>query len=269
VGIEPAENWGIKKDVAPTPLVSWMGTTRKGRQSLFRRSYDYEPMASGMQHVPIQVWSSKGFQATWQAPLDPARLPFKSSLLVRGDSKISGSIESRLPVPLQDAFLLYHGQAISLGTLAPGNTKVVAAATQPKDLQQWFADKSIWGVPTVSNTGFMDPAPAHSYIRTLMFQEYSQKGTSNSFHNEGLRELDQSWRLRISSEKDSPAEEAILVGKVAVEHGAAKEVAVKPASASHLWLGALPDKAAKRPDLDGTLHQETYVRVFLTVKVEK
>jgi hypothetical protein len=271
VGIEPAENWGIKKDAPPTPLVSWMGTTRRGRQSLFRRSYDYEPAASGLQHVPIQVWSTKGFQATWQAPIDSARPPVKADLLVRGREKISGSIESHLPVPLQDASLIYRNQVIALGTLTPDNKKNIATAALPMDLQNWLnSNTSQRPAYQYSNGEFVDPEPASKFWRSLMFHEQLRRaGSQLSYHNESLRELDQSWRLRSSGETEEPPEEAILVGKVAVEHGAAKDVAAKPGAASHLWLGALPDKSAKRPDLDGTMRQETYVRVFLKVRVEK
>jgi hypothetical protein len=269
VTVEPAERWGLRKDSPPVPLVSWMGIANKGRQSLFRRSYDYEPVAAGMDHVPIQVWSTKGFQASWQAPIDPANPPIKANLSSREVNEVHGEITNKLPVTLQEVYLIHGKNVYPLGTLTAGNTVRVAKIQKDiQDVNTWLKPGANYGnsAPGNWNQGrnsgsppTMDLEPAKKYMRSLMFHEASQKAANTtSFFNAGLRELDQSWRLR--SDGNPPGEEAILVAKVAEEHGPAKDVAGKPSCVSRLKLGTA---------LDGTMRQETYVRVFLKVQLEK
>src|SRR5262249_27893261 len=72
IGVEPAESWGFSKDPATSPVVTWMGQANSKRQSLFRRSYDYDTNLGGLNRVPIQVWANKEFSGTWYHRLDPA-----------------------------------------------------------------------------------------------------------------------------------------------------------------------------------------------------
>jgi hypothetical protein len=275
VGVEPVDAWGIKKDSAGTPLVSWLGRTRTGRQSLFRRSYDYDTNLGGLQRVPIQVWSTKGFQATWLANLDPARPPIQSNLLKAPESKLAGSIASNLPVPLQDVVVLYRDSlyVLGTGTLLPGDANQVRITnSDPSGLQNWLQRYS--GSSTVYmgyNSRYYQqqppsPEPAQSFIRELMFHErLPRQQTTQGLHNASLRELDQSWRLQDNDAGDV----AILVGKLVVEKDAAETVSNKPGTVTRLWLGALPGGTAPRPELQGTMRQETYVRVYLPVRTRK
>ena len=59
------------------------------------------------------------------------------------------------------------------------------------------------------------------------------------------------------------------VGRLALDKGPAEDVTARPATATRLWLGALPDGTAARPKLEGSLRQETYVRVYLPVTPRK
>src|SRR6516165_3961529 len=101
--------------------------------------------------------------------------------------------------------------------------------------------KNNWNQTNYNNPRFADPEPAKSFMRSLMFHEAAQKAGagSGSYYTAGLREYDQAWRLR--NDGNPPGEEAILVGKVAVEHGSAKDVAAKPSCVSQLKLGAALD----------------------------
>ena len=61
--------------------------------------------------------------------------------------------------------------------------------------------------------------------------------------------------------------QAILVLRVATRESAqAEDMARDPASPSRLWLGELPTSGGTRPGLQGTLKQETYIRVLIPVK---
>src|SRR5207237_1267555 len=73
-----------------------------------------------------------------------------------------------------------------------------------------------------------------------------------------LARLDQSLRL-------DHEDEVMVVGRIARKEGPAEDVASDPVSASRLWLGALPGTAGTRPPLNGTLSQETFVRIIIPV----
>src|SRR5207248_1352802 len=79
VGVEPAPanwNWASTKTEQPgdnTALVDWMGRTEsdwewRGQQGLLswnRPTYRYADDAAGLEGVPIRVWATKSFTATW------------------------------------------------------------------------------------------------------------------------------------------------------------------------------------------------------------
>src|SRR5207245_11797843 len=143
IGLEPAaSDWvpaALSGPANGSVVLSWMarpemsygGTGRAQSQGLFRRAYDYLPDANGLIGVPIQVWSTKSFAASWQAPLDRAK-PLVSADLLRSKerSSLSGTITSRLPVALEDV-VVYTGSGgdakwYSLGPLVPGGQVTVA-----------------------------------------------------------------------------------------------------------------------------------------------
>src|SRR5260370_34934129 len=89
------------------PEMSYGGTGRAQSQGLFRRAYDYD--ANGLIGVPIQVWSTKSFAASWQASLDRAKPLVSADLQCSKEkSSLSGTITSRLPVALEDV-VIYTG----------------------------------------------------------------------------------------------------------------------------------------------------------------
>ena len=132
------------------PETGYGGTGRAQTQGLFRRAYDYLTDANGLVGVPIQVWSTKSFAATWQAQLDRAR-PLVSADLQRSKEKssLSGKITSHLPVAL-DNVAIYAGNGpdakwYSLGDsgrLVPEVPATVAnihaPGTQSLSMQQWI-----------------------------------------------------------------------------------------------------------------------------------
>src|SRR5208337_3241673 len=83
--------------------------------------------------------------------------------------------------------------------------------------------------------------------------------TNASLRNSGLRSLDETWRL-------DDREEAILVGRLAVQNGDAETITQNPASPTRLWLGDLPSSGRPRPALPGKLRQETYVRAVIPIQ---
>jgi hypothetical protein len=259
VGLEPVEpGWAP----APGPgrpgasvLLTWMGRPDMGpggvyrgqSQGLFRRAYDYTPEATGLVGVPIQVWSTKSFAATWQANLDPAA-PLVTSDLGRvsnlSNDKLTGTITSRLPVRLEDVALYYKPYkkwySLEGGLLpnVPQRVDAIQGQSSGQKTHEW--------VPTGQRTT--------PIIKRLMF--FSDQG---NLRDSALFRLDQTWRLEYKNE-------VIVFGRVARQEGLAEDITTNAASPTRLWLGALPAPGTARPALNGTLSQESFVRIIIPLK---
>jgi hypothetical protein len=257
VGIEPATpDWSqppADGNRASGVVVSWMGkpeTTYSGygrarSQSLFRRTYDYEPDGTGLTGVPIQVWSTKSFTASWERPFAAGKV--RSRLNRRKEGGLEGSVTNPLPVNLEAATLIYvsgpsESQIYALGTMAAGDTKPLV--TKPQNLPFYFSDNS--------------PArlfPDQPSIEKILF--FSYYSGPDPKRDSALYYLDQGWRRQPGG--------AMLVGRIARMEGVAETITQDVAVPSRLWLGELPGHGGNRPALAGTLRQDTYVRVFLPV----
>jgi hypothetical protein len=287
VGIEPvAPVWAQEMEEEKKTsgvMVSWLGRPGSGfgdfgrprSQSLFRRAYDYAADASGLQGVPIQVWSSKSFTASWERPLDPGKLPFSAELRHPADTgnptgnpqKIEGWIINQLPVALKDAWLIYGDgtpkpQVYALGTLRPNEKKNLHISAQDKekrsDLDQWVPSGIQRSLPTGNSQapGQVNAGGAASTLKKALFFD---AGQNQPIRNNTIRHLDQSWRLVRHQG------EAMLFGYFDFDYGAAEKVNQGPATPTRLWLGQLPGSGQKYEPLAGTLQQETYIRVFIPV----
>jgi hypothetical protein len=290
IGVEPvAPDWvadlGAQRDAYPV-VMSWMGRPDSGRsrgQGLFRRSYEYATnfeggdarlrgVPTGLKGVPIQVWSTKSFTATWQAL--PARPLFASKLRPAGNDhrELEGEITSEQPIRLDDAVLIHAPdtnvdrpiRVYDLGTLLPNTARrITTGGLVPKD--GYFTGTELGQTPTFSRGGRRwnpNPVtePTSSLVkRALFFELVSQRSDMANMTNRSLRSLDQSWRVRRNPN------EVIIYGRLTPSVGQAEDMTQDPVSPSRLWLGALPGRGAARPTLSGTLRQETYVRVFIPI----
>jgi hypothetical protein len=275
IGLEPAAPGWVPATPAASPqniTMSWMarsdpgfgGTGRTGSAGLFRRAYDYTPYARSLLNVPIQVWSTKSFTATWEASFGPAHPPVSSTLhYPEKGQNLSGTITSHLPVDLVDV-VLYSApdkKWYSLDKLLPDlpqRIDAIQAGSQGMLTDTWFG-----AFPTSQNAapgtpqGFGAGNPnTFSIIKRLLFTQMDTTGARNLT----LAHLDQSWRL---ARKD--ADVAFVVGRIARQDGQAEQVAQGSASPTVLWLGSLPDSGQPRMPLAGTLAQEGYVRMILPV----
>jgi hypothetical protein len=271
VGVAPSEGWaGPPDDSAPlNSTVTWFGAPKMGRQSFFRHSYEYARQAEGLTSVPINVWSTKGFQAWWVAPFDKNQPPFVSTIAhppVGAD--ITGQVTSNLPADLEDAVLIYNGAVANLGTMLTGIPKVVSAGEQ-KDFAQWYKtgenilpeQAAVRQFP--QNQGAINGVALRLDMGVLFHEATRNTMDSN---NGALRDLDQSWRVN-KSDRD----EAILVARLKQVKGTAEEINAGTGNPTRLWLGKLPTdrkangQAEDRPELQGTMRQDVYVRVFIPV----
>jgi hypothetical protein len=278
VGVAPALSaWAEGRAAGPgQAMVTWLGRPeavgqggfgRPRSQTLFSRTYRYAPDAAGLRDVPIPVWTTKAFAATWGAPL--ARLPFAADLHYRPgdvDQQLAGTIQNNLPVSLEDVFLFYGDKAYPVdGPLQGGKEarphQMVLDPGRRDDPDRWARralGRSVDDFEQRSGRGPFQPLPI---LKELLFQELVG-GNNHSF-----RRLDQSWRLRPLDQRDDGVREAILVGRLARAEGLAQQLtaATDPRLPAHFWLGALPGDGLPL-ELPGTLVQDTYIRVFLPVR---
>jgi hypothetical protein len=265
IGLEPAPAWtpGVSAAAATDMNVSWMSHPEmvygmgRGSQGLFRRAYDYAPLARALVDVPIQVWSTKSFAASWEAGFSSGQPPVTSTLHhVSKASSLSGTVTSHLPAELVDVFLYYHPDRkwYPLDKLLPElprRVDAIQAGGQGVSSETWFG--SIPQGAATLNTAYRPPGQIYSIIKRLLFAQLD-----GSTKNATLEELDQSWRL-------AHADVAFVVGRIARQEGSAEEIARGTASPTTLWLGSLPGPGQPRPALSGTLRQDTYVRMILPV----
>jgi hypothetical protein len=292
VGVEPSwPGWtGPPADVPGATVVSVLEGQgrglRTGSQSLFRRPYDYADDAGGLRRVPIPVWATQAFTASWQAPLPAGRPPLEADLhrSRTREGALWGTITNHLPVELQGVTLFYRGKWYTLGDLAPEEGRSVERLFERDvkggELVEWFNDPTVLRPAAAAGPAGRHLNPQlladlsssqyYQHIKRLMFYGKSggHDGTGRVLYNSGLRHLDQSWRLGKHGEPAALRyrEEVILVGRGPLVSDQAETVTQDGVSPGRLWLGRLPAAGTERPALHGVLTQETYVRVYIPVK---
>ncbi len=279
VGVEPAAETGWVAPDSTAVTLSWlgrpdnsaMGYRRPRSPGLFRRTYEFEPDASGMKGVPIPVWSTKSFNAVW-ATTQPAKALLEADLrpVAGNPNQLTGQIVSRLPVTLDDAVLVRQtgsgARVYPLGTLVPGAEKSLAnvfkdIGAERQALFDDWANKQLLGAETQQPGVNRPPTSTTAPLLTrALFHGLTQDKPTSTRHNSGLRHLDQTWRLT--------DREVILFGRVKRQEKAAESMTQDPLSPTRLWLGQLPKAGGSRPALNGTLSQETYVRIFIPVRMD-
>jgi hypothetical protein len=306
IGIEPAGGstadpaapaWtaGDPARTARDSLLGWQSNVQPNRYSggggggFISKRYRYQSLvdpddpnrdlyAAGLEGVPIQVWTTKAFSAQWTAPVDPAKPPIVAELSERaGDKVLVGTITNNLPS--QDFIdpppaLFWRGKVYELNDLPIGVAKPVSFSADPgaTDIKTWveranraYRPPTQTPYPTYGDAG--TTGNPNFRLWPVLFAEAIMDNPSRAqAPNASLRRLDQSWRVA----PDRP-EQAVLVLRLGTKDGVAQgktaeDMTRDPMSPSRLWLGDLPTSGKPRPALQGTLKQETYVRVFIPVK---
>ncbi len=278
VGLEPNPAFWGGTVAASKPLsadlLTWMGRpdtnpwgmNRSGSQGFFRNPYRFVPeqTAEGLEGVPIPVWTTKAFTASWEKALE--KPPVQAELTYHHSERgtnvvVSGTLQNDLAVDLQEAWLMYDNSCYRLEDLPAGKKqKLSLELIHKKDLTAWLQqpDDEKRGVP-------FNPTSA---IRPILFQE---KANLKHMANHTLRSLDFSWRVRPDSSvtgRDQRTREAVLVARIRFQAGLAQDVqgdAAQPLP-TRLWLGETPATGKSCPPLPGYLNQDTFVRILLPVR---
>jgi YD repeat-containing protein len=292
VGIEPAVGtWTAKvPERAPGPVVTLLEggdrMLRQGSPGLFSRPYEYAEDATGLVRVPVPVWSTRSFTASWRAPLRDKKPPVGITddsgpirLARDGSGRLVGRLTNNLPTLLKDVCLFYENQWYYLGDLAPDEQRRIEdvfardAQGQRRQVSQWFKDSTLApGLPVAPsgraiNVGFLQARTSYLIIKPMMFSERFERGSTNP----GLRSLDQSWRLDAQPEypEQGPPphrREVILVARTPMLCDLATEVTDNGATPARLWLGELPGPGRDLPAIRGVITQETFLRIFIPVQ---
>ncbi len=294
IGIEPNPLfWGaeVKRvkgndgtevaEVFSADLLSWIGRPsggmhdmgRGGSGGFFRKPYAYKDDASALASVPIPVWTTKAFTASWERKLD--KPPFGAELFyhlkpVQGkELKITGTIKNHLGVDLEDVWLIYDKRFYRIdGGLKRGgqvHTLAISGLIAPHATEWLRGVDAKEAAPRVWAT---DPT---DLVKRILFTE--SLDPQSNVRNHLLRALDQSWRIQDEPRGDTdrrtrPTREAILFGRVRHVNGAADALMRDAGTplATKLWLQDTPDTGKALPITTGQMNQDTYVRVFLPLR---
>jgi hypothetical protein len=279
LGIEPSvAGWlGAKEPPEASVMTTWLGRAdssglgsvgRPRSQSLFRRTYEYGDNADGLKGVPIAVWTTKSFTASWAAALPG--LAVEADLWYSPDNpeQVMGTIQNRLPFGLEAAGVIYLGKWFPLESAVDGaGQKPVAVSRDPagqRGLEQW--------AQLIHQQNDWDKRPAGKFdatavIHNLCFHEAID--LERHWTNHSFRGLDESWRL---ADKDRhiyrATREAILFARLPRAADSAEKVNAAAQTPTRLWLGELPASGNSRPALAGNMIQDTYLRIFLPVRAK-
>ncbi len=285
IGLESAApQWlGARDGKAPPFPGTALGTQhigerfqRVGSQGLFPQPYAYAADAGGISGVPIPVWATRCFVASWHEPLDPDKPAIDADIERSrvGKHLPLGTITNNLPVELQGITLFYQGRWYTLGDLEPGESKRIdplfEGGANGKERSEWMSNDSKVLQPNLilpaggkGKAARLDTAldSSHYLLKALLFHAE----TGNERGNSGLRRFDQSWRIMPQKDTGQFRSEIVLVARTQPQGGRAEKLTADNSTPTRLWLGELPG-AGKRPALPGRMWQETYVRAYIPVK---
>ena len=291
IGMEPnSEFWGESagNKVRSVDVLSWMGRPsggmhdmgRSGGGVFFRKPYEFTEDSAGVRGVPIPVWTTKAFTASWEQRL--AKPPFEAALLyhqkpVGGkDIKISGKLENHLGVDLVDAWILYQDRCYQI----EGGLKSVKKGAQAKEISIADPHEDIkqWVTQVVGKAEEQEPRAWTSNPATQVKQIlFLGRGAdiNNPTRNHLLRPLGLGWRVegeqREAGKTDRRVREAILYARVKFNSGDAESMTrdTNNPVPTKIWMQGIPrpdDPNSRRPDLVGQMNQDTYVRVLLALR---
>ena len=227
VGVEVASAGATSSgETRIAPRVSWSGVPedvvggmyRSGGLNLARRRYRADDSSAHLDKVPIPIWSSKRFEATWQHPVKQV---VTSSLATSGVGRLEGTISHALPFPLEDCLLASGGRLYLFGggsgsSLAPYQDWAPSQQGRLRDLKAYLTN-------TIAQRGdrtdklrediFLketpyDPSSTNldQLVRMLTFHQAAGGSAYTGLNHARLHTLDLSELMQLGR--------AVLVGRV-------------------------------------------------------
>lgn len=120
-------------------VASWLGlpgeafggmNPKTAPPAVWKDPYDCSRRLDALDGVPMQIWSTKSFNARWTAKTSAK----PEARIVEQDRVPVGTITNTLDVPLSECLLCYKRWAYRLGDLGPGESAQVGASSERRDL---------------------------------------------------------------------------------------------------------------------------------------
>ncbi len=210
----------------PSTTFSWLGVpgqawrgmnTPSAGADLLERRYDTSPQLDIVRDVPIDVWSSRGFQATWQSRRDELDA---GKLRIAAEGSLSGKVTNITGVALADCFLAYDRWAYKLDRIEPGATIEIEPGQQRdglemllKKYEQVQSNKFSSVVNQARPFDVEDPR-VPPVVRMMMFHQAAGGSAYSTLHHGQSTWTDLSEHLRLGR--------AVLVGEAPRDHIAAQ-----------------------------------------------
>lgn len=276
IGVEPGvvPGWIAGRENGLASVVSWLGRPEydgpaaMGRpriQTFAQKSYQYLRDARGLTGVPIPIWTSKSFMASWETPLP--QLPFQADLSYHHEREVmvSGSIQSFLPMDLHDVWLFFGHHCYFLegglkGSRSGGEIRKIALDQRYQAVYGWPRRRDADAELPPAKTTAYDPV---TIVKEMLFHELADTA---HLRNHTFHRLDLSWRLQEHRARLDSVREVILFGRVHSASGKAEEMMSRPNRflPSLIWLDT--SHGADAPILNATMVQDTFVRALLPVR---
>jgi hypothetical protein len=166
-----------------TSVVSWLGLPgyslggmqASGSQTtVFDDGYDHGNHLATLEHLPVQVWSTKTLTARWSASV---RASVEAELQQNNEELLQGQLRNNSGVELQDCVLLYGRWAYQLGRMTVGKSLEIDDGLQPRTVKTLLTNATA-GDETITKTAEDGTVPFHAaqwdvarLVKAMMFYE--------------------------------------------------------------------------------------------------
>jgi len=204
------------------PLVTWSavpedaigGLYRPGGVQLSQRKYRYEVEGSAFENLPISIWSTKTVTGHWQHAQEGL---LEVDLSSPGVGRLSGTLRSRLPVPLEDCVLAFGNRVYfptqrrrggeRVSSLAPFSTWEVGRMGEQRELRGYLTKVYTKTIEHQNKPGsdiLMQQTPYDplsqdrtEIVQMMTFHQAAGGESYTGLHHDLLRNFDLSRQLRL------------------------------------------------------------------------
>ena len=200
------------KSTGAEVLTSWMGTPENqfggmgnsGRMGFSSGGYSAEPVGSSerLEGVRVAIWSTKSLTSRWYGP-SPNLV--EADLLPSGIDRLTGTVVNRLPIPLEDAILVFGRQVYQIGDMAP-NVVIRVELTKDRYLSGLLGESAKHYINDQNQAPQQEKLDRADLLIGIMFHDSRDPGSEVPKENAVFRSLDLSGQLALGR--------PMLVGKL-------------------------------------------------------
>ncbi|MEX2138769.1 MAG: hypothetical protein WD894_05870 [Pirellulales bacterium] len=191
---------GLKSIEAPQ--VSWLGLPGTGLGGMnsqmvaaeqFERGYTFGEQGA-VQDVPLAAWSSKAFEASWQASVkeSPAQLGERTA-----DRQPLGVLRNNIGVTLRDCVLFYEGWSYQLGTIERGDSVDVGRNQRVLTIKSYLTGRRRSGDKDQATPYAPEGTELPQIVRAILFHDSAGGRQYTSLSNRVYHRLDLTGQLRL------------------------------------------------------------------------